>query len=151
MCYELQNQDLNENLIAKVEAMINAPVSKVWDALVSPEAIKTYIFGTTVISEWKKGSSIIWKGDWQGKQYEDKGKILQFKKQKILKYSHFSPLSGVPDQPENYHIVTIKLSKDGADTLLTLTQDHNATKDELEHSKKNWMMMLEGLKKLLEQ
>lgn len=138
------------NLIAKVAITINAPVAKVWEALTKPEIIKQYMFGTNVVSDWQVGSSIVWKGEWQGKSYEDKGRILKFEKERTLQYSHFSPLTGKPDVPENYHTVTIELSSDGSQTTVTLSQDNNETEEAREHSEKNWRMMLEGLKKLLE-
>jgi uncharacterized protein YndB with AHSA1/START domain len=50
---------MDNKLIAKVSATINAPIAKVWDALVTPEMIKRYMFGATVVSDWKEGSSII--------------------------------------------------------------------------------------------
>jgi len=68
----------------------------------------------------------------------------------LIQYSHFSPLSGKPDLPENYHTVTIKLTSDGATTIVLLTQDNNETEQEREHSEQNWKMMLDSLKKLLE-
>ncbi|MCL4360385.1 SRPBCC domain-containing protein [Patescibacteria group bacterium] len=141
---------MNNNLIAQVSTAINASPTKVWEALTKPEIIKQYMFGTNVVSDWQVGSSIVWKGEWQGKSYEDKGKILKFEKERILQYSHFSPLSGKPDVPENYHIVTIELSGDEAQTIVTLSQDNNATEEAREHSKKNWQMMLDVLKNLLE-
>src|SRR3712207_3761127 len=98
---------MDENLIAKASVTINASSEKVWDALVNPEAIKQYMFGTNVVSGWREGSPIIWRGEWQGKPYEDKGVILRFKPGRGLQYSHFSPLSGLPDKPESYHTVTI--------------------------------------------
>ena len=141
---------MNRNFIAKAEIGISAPIAKVWDALVNPETIKQYMFGTNVISDWKEGSPIVWKGEWQGKTYEDKGVILRLVPQQIIQYSHFSPLSGLPDVPENYHTVGITLSEKGTQTFLSLSQDNNSTEKSREHSEKNWTMMLEGLKKLLE-
>ena len=141
---------MDNGLIAKASIIINAPIAKTWDALVNPEIIKQYMFGTNVVSDWNDGSSIVWKGEWQGKSYEDKGKILKFEKERILQYSHFSPLMGKPDVPENYHTVTIELSSDGAQTTVTLSQDNNATKEAREHSENNWNIMLDSLKKLLE-
>jgi hypothetical protein len=35
-------------------------------------------------------------------------------------------------------------------TRLTITQDNNDTQEEADHSKQNWAMVLEGMKKLLE-
>ena len=142
---------MDNDLIARASVAISAPVAKVWEALVDADAINQYMFGTNVVTDWREGSPILWRGEWQGKPYEDKGVILQLQPEQRLQYSHFSPLSGLPDQPENYHTVTIELSGEGSQTLVTLTQDNNATQEEREHSEKNWGMMLAGLKKFLEQ
>ena len=142
---------MDKNLIARAFVTINASTAKVWDALVNPEAIKHYMFGANVISDWHEGSPIVWKGEWQGKPYEDKGVILQFRPGQIIQYSHFSPLSGLPDKPENYHTVTIELSAEGNQTHISLAQDNNPTEQARAHSEKNWGMMLTALKKFLEQ
>src|SRR5437762_13678810 len=92
-----------QDLIAKANVTVDASPSEVWAALVSPAAIKRYMFETDVRSDWKEGSPITWSGEWQGKRYEDKGKILQLKPGRLLRYTHFSPLAGLPDAPENYH------------------------------------------------
>lgn len=142
---------MDKKLIARASTNVNAPSAKVWDALVNPAAVKQYMFGTTVVSDWREGSPIVWKGEWQGKLYEDKGVILQFKPGQTFQYSHFSPLSGLPDNPENYHIVTIELSIEGEQTRVSLAQDNNPTEQARDHSERNWEMMLTALKKFLEQ
>lgn len=142
---------MDKNLIARASIRINARREDVWKALVNPEAIKQYMFGTTVVSDWHEGSPIVWKGEWQGKSYEDKGEILQLKPERTIQYSHFSPLSGLPDRPENYHTVTVELSADGNQTQAALTQDKNASDEERAEAEKNWGMMLAGLKKFMEQ
>lgn len=142
---------MNKNLIARASVTINARSAIVWDALVNPEAIKQYMFGTTVVTDWRKGSGIVWKGVWQGKPYEDKGVILENDPGRSIRYSHFSPLSGLADKPENYHTVTIKLSDEGNQTHVALIQDNNPTAEAREHSENNWEMMLSALKKFIEQ
>jgi uncharacterized protein YndB with AHSA1/START domain len=141
---------MNKNLLAEAAITVNATIDKVWDALVNPAAIKQYMFGADVSSDWKPGSRIVWKGEWQGKSFEDKGEVLEIKPRQKLRYSHFSPLSGQPDKPENYHTVTIDLSQAGSQTKVLLSQDNNATEAAREHSQKNWQMMLDGLKKYVE-
>ena len=89
---------MDNNLIARASIKINASLDKVWDALVNPQVIKQYMFGTQVVSDWKEGSQIVWKGEWQGKSYEDKGVILHIKPGHTIRYGHFSPLSGLPDK-----------------------------------------------------
>ena len=136
--------------VAKASATIDAPAAKVWDALVDTAAIHEYMFGTNVESDWKEGGAITWKGEWQGKPYEDKGVIKRLDPRRTLQYTHFSPLAGLPDKPENYHTVTIELAENGTGTKVALSQDNNPTEEEREHSESNWRMMLEGLKKFVE-
>jgi len=142
---------MSEGLVAEASTTINVSVAQVWDALTNPERIRQYMFGTNVISDWKEGSPIVWKGEWQGKKYVDKGVILRLKSQRLIQYTHFSPLSGLPDAPENYHTVTIKLSSREGQTVVSLSQDNNATQEERIHSEKNWITMLAAPKDLLEE
>jgi uncharacterized protein YndB with AHSA1/START domain len=139
-----------KGLVAHARTRINAPASVVWDAFVNPAVIRHYMFGTEVASEWKKGSVIAWRGVWQGKAYEDKGVILELVPGLLISYSHFSPLSGLADVPENYHKVTVRLSPDGKGTTVSLSQDGNPTENARDHSQLNWESMLAELKKLLE-
>jgi uncharacterized protein YndB with AHSA1/START domain len=113
---------MSKNLTAKATTSIAATKNRVWVALITPSAIKQYMFDTDVESNWSEGSEIKWKGELKGKKYEDKGFILKIEAEKTLQYSHFSPLSGKPDQPENYHTVTINLSGEGDKTDVALSQ-----------------------------
>src|SRR5579859_1565322 len=150
MCYFLsddlavfgKDNKFMKGLIAKASVTIHAPLARVWDAFVNPDIIKQYMFGTTVVTDWKEGSPILWKGEWQGKPYEDKGVILKLKPQQLIEYSHFSPLTGEPDVPENYHHVRVELAGEGQHTTVTLAQDGSASEDEREQSEKNWVMIL---------
>lgn len=141
---------MNNKFTTKATNTINAPASKVWDALTKPELIKQYLFGTEVTTDWKVGSPITYKGAWEGKAFEDKGKVLKFDPEKSLISTHWSPLSGVPDTPENYHTVTYELTEKNGRTEVTITQDNNATQKEADHSTQNWKTVLDGMKKLLE-
>jgi uncharacterized protein YndB with AHSA1/START domain len=137
--------------IAKASVVVDAPKSEVWEALVDPDTIRKYMFGTNVSSDWKEGGTIVWRGEWQGKRYEDKGIILELEPEHKLRYSHYSPLSGLPDRPESYHTVTIELSDDRDSTRVTLEQDNNPDEQSRAHSEANWRKMLEGLKEVVEQ
>jgi uncharacterized protein YndB with AHSA1/START domain len=142
---------VDKNLIAASSITIDAPAAKVWDALVKPDAIKQYMFGTTLVSDWNEGSPISWSGEWQGKPYQDKGVVKRFTPPRLLQYTHFSPLMGLPDLPENYHNVKVELSEEGNQTQVDLSQDNNRSDEAREHSEKNWTMMLAGLKKYVEE
>ncbi|SRR6266404_5752020 len=129
---------------------IRAPAEKVWEALITPSIIKQYLFGTEASSEWKVGSSITYKGEWQGKSYEDKGVILEFEPEKKLVSTYWSSMGGLPDMPENYNKVTYELSPAGNATQLTITQDNAKTEESKNHSEQNWKMVLGKIKELLE-
>ena len=137
-------------LNATAQITIHALPERVWKALTDPEEIKQYMMGATVTSNWTLGSDITWKGAWQGKTFEDKGKIVQLEENKKLRYTHYSLLSGKEDSPENYHTVTINLEEYEEQTLVSLSQTGNESKKEQEHAAQNWENMLAGLKKLIE-
>ncbi len=139
-----------ENLVARASITINAAPAKVWAALTTPSIIKEYFFGADIVTDWRVGSPILYRGEWQGRAYEDKGTILKFEPERLLVSTHWSPLSGVADAPENYHTVTYELAARGSATQVTLSQDNNASEDEKSHSVQNWKAVLEGLKRVVE-
>ena len=141
---------MNNTFFAKATITINAPASRVWDALTQPELIKQYLFGTHVTTDWKVGSPITYEGIWEGKAYKDKGTILQIEPGKLLVSTFWSALSGLPDIPENYQTVRYELSAEDHGTRLTITQDNNATQADADHSAQNWSMVLDAMKKMLE-
>lgn len=141
---------MNSKLIATATTSIQAPAPKVWEALTKPELIKQYFFGSDVVTDWKEGSPIYYRGEWQGRSYEDKGTILKVERGKRLVSTHWSPLSGVADVPENYHTVTYTLAEHGGETQVTISQDNNGSEKERAESEQNWQMVLAGLKKLVE-
>lgn len=136
--------------IAQATTLINAPASKVWEALTRPELIQQYLFGTQVTTDWQPGSPIRYRGVWNGQPYEDKGEIVQVEPERRLVSTYWSPMSGVEDAPENYKTVSYLLAPEGSATRLTVTQDNNASDEEVKHLEENWNMVLAGIKKLLE-
>jgi uncharacterized protein YndB with AHSA1/START domain len=139
-----------QTLSATAQVTINALPERVWKALTDPEEIKQYMMGAMVSTDWALGSDITWKGEWQGKNFEDKGKIVQSEENKKLRYTHYSPLSGKDDSPENYHTVTISLEEMEDQTRVSLSQTGNESEKEQEHATQNWQSMLDGMKKLIE-
>jgi len=141
---------MSKGLVVTKSVFIDADPAAVWDALVNPKKIKQYLFGTDTISDWKVGSRITYKGEWQGKQYEDGGTILQLVPEKIFQSTYWSSMSGKEDKPENYATVTYELAKQDSGTLLSLTQDNCETEEQKKHLEENWSMVLAGLKKVAE-
>jgi uncharacterized protein YndB with AHSA1/START domain len=146
----LPKEEMMADYVATAETEIDAPRDKVWTALTDPQQIKEYMFGSEVVTDWKQGSPIVWKGEYEGNKYEDKGEIVEIEPERRLKVTHFSPLSGQEDRPENYHTLLYELEERGGKTHVSLSQDNNASKEAAEHSEANWERMLAGLKQVAE-
>ena len=136
--------------IATATTTIDAPREDVWRALTDPDLIAAYMFGSVVETDWSPGSPITWSGEYEGKSYQDKGEVLEVSEPERLRVTHFSPLSGQDDVPENYHHVQYVLADTGDATAVTLSQDGNGSAEEAEHSGQMWQSMLDGMKKVVE-
>jgi uncharacterized protein YndB with AHSA1/START domain len=138
---------------AVVSTELATSLESAWKALTNTDVLGTAFFGSKVETSWKVGSPILFRGVWKGKPYEDKGEVLAFSPPKQLKFSHWSPLSGVPDAPENYHVVTFELLA-GPKTTVRLTQENQNDKPVEEAQKqelaKNWGTILETFKRTAE-
>jgi len=145
-----KRRNLMTGRVATAEAEINAPRSEVWRALTDPDQIQKYMFGSRVQTDWKPGSPITWTGEYEGKKYEDKGEILEVVQERRLKVTHFSPLSGEEDAPENYHTLVYELTENNGTTHVSLSQDNNSSEEAAQHSRENWEKMLGGLKEVVE-
>ena len=137
-------------LIATAEIELAAPARAVWQALTDPEKIKTYFLGTQVDTDWVPGHPITWSGEYQGKAYQDHGTVLEVQPEQSLVVTHFSPMVGLADVPENYHTITYRLAERDGTTHLALTQDNNRSAEEAAHSSAVWRDMLVGLKHVVE-
>ena len=141
---------MSRNLTAKSTITIHADRKAVWNALTRPEEISKYMSGARVESDWRVLSPITWTGEVNGKKYEDKGEILDFTPGETLAYSRYSSLSDQPDQPENYHKVSIHIVEDAGGSMVTVTQGNNPGEDAKKHSEEHWAMILQGMKKVVE-
>ncbi|MET3719613.1 MULTISPECIES: SRPBCC domain-containing protein [unclassified Arthrobacter] len=138
------------NFVATSATTIAAPAGRVWDVITDPAAVKVFMFGADLVTDWAVGGPIVWRGEWEGKPYEDKGKILEVEAGRKLVHTHFSPLGGEEDKPDNYHTLTWSLEDQGGETKLTLAQDNNATEEAAEHSQRMWDMLVADVKKIAE-
>ena len=92
---------------------------EVWALLTQRGPDPDIMFGAEVISDWREGSPIRWKGEWQGKSFEDKGEVVEIDPPKRLVVTHFSPMSGDEDVPENYHRLSYLLEPADGGTRVT--------------------------------
>ena len=115
---------MSQPLTVKSRISIQAPASKVWDALVNPEQTKKYMFGCEALSDWKPGDPLIWKGVFNGvEMVAVKGIIKAIQPGKSLVYTVIDPNNpAIPDLPENYLTVTYDLNESEGQTELIVTQ-----------------------------
>jgi len=136
--------------VAHAEVQISASSQQVWDALTDPDAISRFMFGAKVDTDWEEGSTITWSGEYDGRPYRDKGEILEVVESRRLRMTHYSPLSGEDDVPENYHTLDYRLTDEGESTRLTLDQDGNDSAEQAEQFAANWQTMLDQVKEYVE-
>ncbi len=141
---------MKDTLVAETSISIDASPAQVWKALTTPKLIKKYLMGTDVSTDWKEGSTITYSGEYEGKKYHDKGVIKKTEPEKLLQSTYLSSLSGKEDKPENYNLVTYKLTNRDDKTVVSLSQDNNSTEKEKEHSIENWKSVLKKLKEVAE-
>ncbi|HMQ46811.1 MAG TPA: SRPBCC family protein [Saprospiraceae bacterium] len=134
---------------AKIEQTFPVSPSTLWVWLTEPERIRQYFFGTNLVTSWQPGTTIFWRGEWEGKAYEDKGTVLKFEPEKMLEYDYFSSWSEAEDIPENYQIIRYELEAQGDHTLLTITQSNIPTEEQKDHSVQNWKGLMEEMNRLL--
>jgi uncharacterized protein YndB with AHSA1/START domain len=129
---------------------IGAPLSSVWDAITKPEIVKQYFFGTHLVTDWKVGSPLFFRGEWEGKSYEDRGTVLSFKPMDSLSFNYWSAFSGSEDRPETRQIIRYQLEPTLDGVRLTIHQSNVDTQKRADHSADNWRSVLQALKQLLE-
>ena len=141
---------MKNSILVETSISVDATPKQVWKALITPKLIKEYLMGTDVSSDWKQGSTITYTGEYEGKKYHDKGIIKKIEPEKVLQSTYWSSMSGKEDKPENYCLVTYKITKSDDKTFITLSQDNISTEKEKQHSTENWKMVLKKLKEVVE-
>ena len=143
---------LTDGKIVNKTIRINAPTSKVWDALTNPEMMKKWMSETeiNIFTDWKVGNPFVIRGRLHGINFENRGTVLQFEPEKILQYNHLSSLSRLPDQLENYSMLEFRLAPINEETSLTFTASNFPTESIYKHFAFYWNVTLEILKRMIE-
>jgi uncharacterized protein YndB with AHSA1/START domain len=129
---------------------IDAPIEEVWSAITTPDRIKEWFFGVETRSDWTSGGELVHAGEWQGRPYSDKGTIVRIEPPRLLEHTHWSDVSGLPDEPQNYEEVTWRLEEQDGGTRLTVSERNLASEEARATSEQSWWMVLDRLKELLE-
>jgi len=132
--------------------IINATQTKVWEALTNPQQMTKWMADSEIeiLTSWQVGSPIIIRGDLHGIPFENTGLVLQFEPEKLLRYSHLSSLSNLPDKIESYSIIEFGLLPKGNQTVLTLTLSNFPTEEIYRHLVFYWSVTLEMLRGFIE-
>jgi uncharacterized protein YndB with AHSA1/START domain len=134
----------------EVYVVISVPIETVWEAITAPDVIKRWFFGVDTLTDWKVGSAIVHRGEYQGRPYEDRGTILEIEPPRLLVHTHWSPVSGLPDVPENHERISWELSERPGGTELTIRESNLASEEAKETSEQSWRLALGSLKDVLE-
>ena len=129
---------------------IKASIQKVWDTITKPELVKLWQFGSDLLTNWEVGSDIKFRTEWEGKVFEQWGKILEIKPGEFLKYSLFAPRPDLEDKPENYFIMNYVLTNENGQTKLEIIQEDNRPNAVQEKPQGEENPVLKSLKELAE-
>lgn len=138
-----------ETFVVRKQILLDAGNAEVWDALTNPEKTKEYFFNCRVISDWKPGSSITFKGKifWII-PITLKGTIEKIVPKELLQYKLYNK-----SDKSGFSLVTDSLTAQNGKTLLRISDDVGqgaGAEKRFRKSDKGWDKVLNGLKKLVE-
>jgi uncharacterized protein YndB with AHSA1/START domain len=140
-------------LLIRKNIEVDAPVETLWKILTDSEFIRQSMFGCNAETDWKPGSPLLWRGAADGKLYV-KGNIVSIDPPHRLAYTIFDPNSTIADIPANYLTMTYSLKKNGAGSVLEITQGDFSTvadgENRYQHSLDGDDTVLNGIKKIAE-
>jgi uncharacterized protein YndB with AHSA1/START domain len=130
--------------------IISASTEKVWETITKPELVKLWQYGSDLLTTWEIGSDIRFRTEWQGKVFEQWGKVLEMRPNEVVKYSLFAPRPDLEDKPENYFIMTYVLTQQDGQTQLEIIQEDNRPNAVQEEPQGEENPVLKSLKQLAE-
>ena len=131
---------------------IAAPPARVFAILTDPASMKVWLSegGTTVRTDWTIGGDILLATEYNGRVHEDRGTVLAFEPPTLVRYSHFTRISRLPDTPENRSIIELRLAPGDGGTTLTVTHSQLVALAAVEHARFYWGVTLNVIRKLAE-
>ncbi len=148
---QMNIMQLDNDLISSQSIIINASPDKVWETLTNPSLISQYLFGAQTITSWTVGSDIVFKINFEGEEFTDKGIVVENIPNTTLKYKYWSGFCGLEDKPENYSIVSYNIEKMGNDrSKLEWIQKGFADEQSRTNSENSLVTILEKIKFIAE-
>lgn len=119
----IRNGMVNDLVVTR-SVVLNASPERVWEALTHPGMTKEYLFNCEVRSDWRKGSTLQWTGNYNGRPVDEHGKVLDVIPGRLIKYSGFDRLAEGDATREGDVYITHELVPYGSKTKLLTTLEH---------------------------
>ena len=84
---------MNTSISMNTGIALNVPVARAWAAMTEPEHVAKLMWGTQLDTTWEVGTPIFFRGEWEGKSYEDKGTVLAYEPLRLVSYDYHSSMS----------------------------------------------------------
>lgn len=118
---------------------LEANKRQVWSLLTDTKWVKQYMYNCDVFSDYKKGSVIEWKGEYEGQKAYLHGLILDVDPLNRLKYSGIDPSFGDENNPKDYFHVTYDLKeRDGGVLLTVINETFDGNEERMKHIVAGW-------------
>ena len=132
---------------------INSDAATIWANLTNPELMTKWMgeleMKIEIETDWKVNSPMIIRG-FHHVEFENKGTILQYDKEKKLSYNHLSSISRLQNKTENYSILEFTLTPLEKFTLLTLDISNFPTDSIRKHLEFYWKTTIITIKEMIE-
>ena len=126
-----------------VSTFVAQPPERVWAELLHPGA--RWMLGANVETDFQVGSPVTFEGHFFGRQFQDHGTVLEVDRPRVMRFTHFSPSSGLADVPENYHDIRITLEPEEGGTRLRVEQRNIASGEHAAHVEREWAQALRSV------
>ena len=145
--------------IVEHTVVIDAPPKRVWEALTNIEQMLGWMaepeMQIEILTDWRVGGPMVVKG-FHHVQFESNGRVFEFDPPNVLRYSHLSSVSQLPDVLENHSILEFRLiptptpTPTNEQTTLTLKLSVFPTDSIFRHLDFYWRVTLGILKQFVE-
>lgn len=102
---------------------ILAPAQTVWRALTVPELVKQWQYGSDLARTWEPGTPIVFRSEWNGQVFEQKGTVIEYTPHVRLKYSLFVPRPDSSGLPGDHFFMIYELTEREAATSVLIRQE----------------------------
>jgi hypothetical protein len=120
--------------------------------MTNPDLVKQWQYGSDLLTSWEVGSPIVFRNEWDGQVFEQKGTVLEFIPESRVRYSLFFPRPDLQDIPEHHFFMTYELTEcEGVTSLVVRQEDPRPTSGDESNVADDGPDVLSILKNLVEE